>query len=168
VTVLDPCTGTGNFVVNLIRRSPKESLPDLYGKRLFANEVMLLPYYVAAMNIEHAYFERVGSYKPFEGLCFTDTLDLIHVRQQSLFSERNAERIEKEKAAPDQRDHRQPAVQRWQSTRTTTTKTATTRRRQNDGIDKRVQKTYTRDSAASNKSALSDPYVKFFRWAATG
>ncbi|MFH1747367.1 MAG: N-6 DNA methylase, partial [Planctomycetota bacterium] len=72
VNILDPCTGTGNFIVNLIRRIPKRDLPRMYREQLFANEVMLLPYYIAALNIEHAYYERTGQYEPFEGLCFVD------------------------------------------------------------------------------------------------
>jgi predicted helicase len=55
VNILDPCTGTGNFIVNLLHRIPKKDLPRVYREQLFANEVMLLPYYIAAMNIEHAY-----------------------------------------------------------------------------------------------------------------
>ena len=46
--ILDPCTGTGNFIVQPDRRMPEARLPRMYRKRLFANEVMLLPYYVAA------------------------------------------------------------------------------------------------------------------------
>src|SRR5213075_2647628 len=76
VYIIDPCTGTGNFIVNLIRRIPKAKLEDVYKHRLFANEIMLLPYYIAALNIEHAYFEQTGRYEGFEGLCFVDTLDL--------------------------------------------------------------------------------------------
>ena len=67
VNILDPCTGTGNFVVNLLRRIPKRDLRRVYTEQLFANEVMLLPYYIAALNIEHAYYERTGEYEPFEG-----------------------------------------------------------------------------------------------------
>ena len=62
VNILDPCTGTGNFIVNLINRIPKKDLPRVYKEQLFANEVMLLPYYIAALNIEHAYWERTGTY----------------------------------------------------------------------------------------------------------
>jgi predicted helicase len=58
VYIIDPCTGTGNFIVNLICRIPKARLEDVYKHRLFANEIMLLPYYIAALNIEHAYFEQ--------------------------------------------------------------------------------------------------------------
>jgi predicted helicase len=60
VTILDPCTGTGNFIVNLIKRVPKKDLKRVYREQLFANEIMLLPYYIAALNIEHAYYEQAG------------------------------------------------------------------------------------------------------------
>jgi len=74
VVILDPCTGTGNFIVNLIERMPGRALAEAYQNRLFANEVMLPPYYVASLNIEHAYYERMRQYEPFPGLCFVDTL----------------------------------------------------------------------------------------------
>src|SRR6202035_3897644 len=83
VTILDPCTGTGNFIVNLLRRVPRKDLPRMYREHLFANEVMLLPYYIAALNIEHAFFELTGSYEPFEGLCFVDTLDMAEGEQKA-------------------------------------------------------------------------------------
>ena len=69
VNIFDPCTGTGNFIVNLLNRIPKKDLPRVYREQLFANEIMLLPYYIAALNIEHAYFEQTGKYESFEGLC---------------------------------------------------------------------------------------------------
>ena len=73
VCVIDPCTGTGNFVVQLLRRVARENpreLDSFYRERLFANEVMLMPYYIASLNIEHEYHQRSGRYEPFEGLCF--------------------------------------------------------------------------------------------------
>lgn len=63
VHILDPCTGTGNFIVNLLRRISKRDLPRVYREQLFANEVMLLPYYIAALNNEFAYFEIAEQYK---------------------------------------------------------------------------------------------------------
>jgi hypothetical protein len=60
VVIVDPATGTGNFIVNLLRRAPKRDLEDAYRNRLFANEIMLLTYYIAALNIEHAYYELTG------------------------------------------------------------------------------------------------------------
>ncbi len=98
VQILDPCTGTGNFIVNILRRISGSALPDKYAHDLFCNEIMLLPYYIASLNIEHAYYERTGEYKPFDGICFADTLNL-EGQQMELFSERNTERIQREKAA---------------------------------------------------------------------
>ena len=76
MNILDPCTGTGNFIVNLLRRISRRDLPAQYTQRTVRQRGMLLPYYIAAQNIEHAYFELTGQYEPFEGLCFVDTLDL--------------------------------------------------------------------------------------------
>ena len=114
VHILDPCTGTGNFIVNLMRRIPKKDLPRMYREQLFANEVMLLPYYIAALNIEHAYYELTGEYEPFEGLCFVDTLDLAEGEQSTFgfMTEENTERVERQKRRADHRHHRQSAVQR--------------------------------------------------------
>jgi predicted helicase len=99
VNIIDPCTGTGNFIVNLMRRIPKRDLPRMYREQLFANEVMLMPYYIAALNIEHAYMELTGKYEPFEGLCFTDTLDLAEDKQLPIFAPKNTERVERERRA---------------------------------------------------------------------
>jgi len=99
VVILDPCTGTGNFIVNLIERMPGRALAEAYRERLFANEVMLLPYYVASLNIEHAYYERMKQYEPFPGLCFVDTLDMAEAQQIGLFTAANTERVEREKEA---------------------------------------------------------------------
>ncbi len=99
VVILDPCTGTGNFIVNLIERMPPSALAEAYRNRLFANELMLLPYYVASLNIEHAYYERRHEYESFEGLCFADTLDMAESRQIGLFTAANTARVEREKKA---------------------------------------------------------------------
>ena len=112
VYIIDPCTGTGNFVVNLLRRMPKRDLPRIYREQLFANEVMLLPYYIAALNIEHAYYDITGEYEPFEGLCFVDTLDLAEGSKSKFefMTEKHAPR-----GAPEEnshyRRHRQSALQ---------------------------------------------------------
>ncbi len=77
VQILDPATGTGNFIVNLIQNHISGSdLQAKYANDLFCNEIMLLPYYIASLNIEHAYYEKTGSYQPFEGISFADTLNL--------------------------------------------------------------------------------------------
>jgi len=162
VYVIDPCTGTGNFVVNLLRRMSRRDLPRVYREQLFANEVMLLPYYIAALNIEHAYYELTGTYEPFEGLCFVDTLDLAEGSQHQLgfMTETNAERVERQRRAPITVVIGNPPYNMNQQNENDNNKN-----RKYEVIDRRVGETYARDSKASSKTALSDPYVKFFRWA---
>ncbi len=69
ICVIDPCTGTGNFVVNLlghVARNNRRELESFYRERLFANEVMLMPYYIASLNIEHEFYRLSGRYEAFE------------------------------------------------------------------------------------------------------
>jgi hypothetical protein len=73
VHILDPFVGTGNFIVNIMDKIKATDLPYKYENELHCNEVMLLPYYIASMNIEHAYIERTGEYKAFPGICMVDT-----------------------------------------------------------------------------------------------
>jgi len=162
VYIIDPCTGTGNFVVNLLRRIPKRDLPRVYKEQLFANEVMLLPYYIAALNIEHAYFELTGQYEPFDGLCFVDTLELAEGSQSKLgfMTEDNSRRVERQKKAPITVVIGNPPYNMNQQNENDNNKN-----RKYTLIDRRVADTYAKDSAATNKGATGDPYVKFFRWA---
>jgi len=160
VVILDPCTGTGNFIVNLIERMPGKALAEAYHNRFFANEVMLLPYYVASLNIERAYYERMKQYEAFQGLCFVDTLDMAEAQQIGLFTLANTERVEREKQAAITVIIGNPPYNVGQKS-------------ENEGnpnrkypvVDRRVHDTYSKDSTASSKSKLDDPYVKFFRWA---
>jgi predicted helicase len=162
VTILDPCTGTGNFVVNLLRRVAKKDLPRVYREQLFANEVMLLPYYIAALNVEHAYYELTGSYEPFEGLCFVDTLDLAEAEQKTFafFTERNTERVERQKRTPITVIIGNPPYNVGQLDENDNNKN-----RKYDVIDGRIKQTYVKDSSATLRAQVYDPYVKFFRWA---
>jgi predicted helicase len=161
VLILDPCTGTGNFIVHLMQRISKRDLPRMYKEQLFANEVMLMPYYIAALNIEHAYLELTGQYEPFDGLCFVDTLDIPAKGQMGLtFSKENTDRIECERGAKITVIIGNPPYNVGQLNENDNNKN-----RKYDGIDSRVSRTYGRESKATNKNALSDAYVKFFRWA---
>ena len=162
VNILDPCTGTGNFIVNLLRRIPRRDLARAYQHQLFANEVMLLPYYVSALNIEHAYFEQTATYEAFEGLCFVDTLELAESQQQSLsfMTAANTARVERQKKTPITVVIGNPPYNAWQLNENDNNKN-----RKYDIIESQISKTYAKDSTASNKNALSDVYVKFFRWA---
>ena len=162
VNILDPCTGTGNFIVNLLRRIPKRDLKRMYTEQLFANEVMLLPYYIAALNIEHAYYERTGEYKRFDGLCFVDTLELAEDSEQqfAFMTEENTARVERQKTAPITVIIGNPPYNVGQINENDNNKN-----RKYKVIEKQIRDTYAKDSRASNVNKLSDAYVKFFRWA---
>lgn len=161
VKILDPATGTGNFIVNLMRNYiSRRDLKKKYAEDLFANEVMLLPYYIAALNIEHAYYDLTGEYGPFEGICFADTLDLAEDRQLNMFAEENTERVEREKNAEITVIIGNPPYNVGQLNENDNNKN-----RKYKLVDQHVRETYARDSRATNKNALSDVYVKFFRWA---
>jgi predicted helicase len=161
VQILDPCTGTGNFIVNLIRNHiNRRDLKYKYQHDLFCNEVMLLPYYVASLNIEHEYYTATNEYAPFEGICFADTLELAEDRQLSLFVEENTERVKREKEANITVVIGNPPYNVGQKNENDNNKN-----RKYKVIDGQIKETYAKDSRASNKNALSDAYVKFFRWA---
>jgi hypothetical protein len=132
VKILDPFVGTGNFILRVMReiatppsppllrggipipnsenpppfeggvRGGKLSITDKYVNDLHCNEVMLLPYYIACLNIEHEYYELTGKYQPYEGICFVDTFELAEpkIKQLSLFTPKNTERVQKQKDAP--------------------------------------------------------------------
>jgi predicted helicase len=160
VQILDPCVGTGNFIVNLIQKHISGgSLASKYENDLFCNEIMLLPYYIASLNIEHAYYERMGQYKPFEGIAFADTLNL-EGQQMELFSERNTERIQREKQAQIMVVIGNPPYNAWQKSENDNNKN-----RRYPALDQRIRETYVKDSTATLNNVLYDAYIRFFRWA---
>ncbi|MEJ7862732.1 MAG: N-6 DNA methylase [Pyrinomonadaceae bacterium] len=162
VHILDPFVGTGNFLVRVMQEIKRSSLEQKYKDELHCNEVMLLPYYIASMNIEHEYFEKIGSYEPFEGICLVDTFGLAEADQQTLsfMSEENTERIRKQKESPITVIIGNPPYNVGQVNENDNNKN-----RKYKVLDKRVADTYAKDSKATNKNALSDPYVKAIRWA---
>jgi len=160
VHLLDPFVGTGNFIMRLMREIPKTRLAPKYAAELHCNEVMLLPYYIASMNIEHAYFEMTGTYKPFEGLCLVDTFELAEAKQPPLFPQENLERVERQRQTPIFVIIGNPPYNAKQLNENDNNKN-----RKYPVIDARVSETYAKDSKATNKNALSDMYVKAIRWA---
>jgi len=162
VFLLDPCTGTGNFAVNMIRRVKKKDLPRFYKEQLFANEVMLLPYYIASQNIEHEYYDITGEYEPFDGLCFVDTLELAETGGDMLdfLTEENTARVRRQRKAPIRVVVGNPPYNVGQVNENDNNKN-----RKYPVIDRRIAETYGKDSRATLKNKLYDPYVKFFRWA---
>ncbi len=161
VQILDPCVGTGSFIVNLVRHHiPRSKLKYKYQNDLFCNEIMLLPYYIASLNIEHEYYERMNDYLPFEGICFADTLNLEGL-QMELFSEKNMERIQSEKNAQIMVVIGNPPYNVGQKSENDNNKN-----RKYKMIDDRIRvKHMQKILKPTIKMHLSDAYVKFFRWA---
>src|SRR5258707_13667604 len=160
VQIIDPCVGTGSYIVNLLHRIPTHLLKYKYENDFFCNEIMLLAYYIASLNIEHEYYSRTGEYEPFEGICFTDTLELAESKQLSMFVEENTERIQREKDAQIMVVIGNPPYNVGQRNENDNNKN-----RRYPVVDGRIRETYVKGSKATNTRALSDAYVKFFRWA---
>ena len=164
VKILDPCVGTGNFIINLMGRIPQFDLPRKYKHDLMANEIMLLPYYIASGNIEHEYFEKMGEYAPFPGLCFQDTLDLRP--QMELFSEENGERIAHQKAAEINVIIGNPPYNVGQQNENDNNKNRTYKDESKEhGVDDLIKASYAKASNATLQNKLYDAYVRFFKWA---
>jgi predicted helicase len=163
VHFLDPFTGTGNFLVHLMRELPKTALPRKYAGELWANEIMLLPYYIACLNVEHEYYERTGTYESFPGLCLVDTFDLAEPREQTEMSfmyAENTERVNRQKKAPIFVILGNPPYNANQQDENDNNKN-----RKYPQLDQRIRNTYAADSAATLLNKLSDPYIKALRWA---
>ena len=158
VHILDPFVGTGNFIVNIMDKIKATDLPYKYENELHCNEVMLLPYYIASMNIEHAYFERTGEYSAFPGICLGDTFDMR--AQSTFFTEANTNRIDVQRLQEIFVVTGNPPYNAWQVDENDNNKN-----RKYEDLDNRVSETYSKSSRATNKNALSDPYVKAIRWA---
>jgi predicted helicase len=121
---------------------------------------MLLAYYIASLNIEHEYYSRTREYEPFEGICFTDTLELAESKQLSMFVEENTERIQREKDAQIMVVIGNPPYNVGQKN-----ERDNNQNRRYPVIDKRINESYAKDSKATLNNKLYDAYVKFFRWA---
>ena len=162
VHIIDPFVGTGNFIVRIMREIRRTALTEKYTTELHCNEVMLLPYYIASMNIEHEFYEATRGYQSFKGICLVDTFELAEdtdYYEASLFEE-NTHRVEEQKKAPMFVIIGNPPYNVGQVNENDNNKN-----RKYPTMDARVKETYTKDSTARNKNALADPYVKAIRWA---
>ncbi len=166
VTIIDPCTGTGNFVVEILKNIHPLKLTKKYETEIFCNEIMLLPYYVASVNIEYYYYKQTGKYKPFENIVFTDTLELIkepEKPQKSLFTfnEINTERAQHQLDSDFVVIIGNPPYSKVGNYNEKTS----FKNNAHQIIDKSIEQSYSIASKAKLKQGLYDPYVKFFRWA---
>lgn len=162
VHVLDPFTGTGNFLVHLMRELPAKALKQKFASELWANEIMLLPYYIAAQNIEHEYFEKTGTYEAFNGLCLVDTFELAEPRDSEFefMVAANTERVNAQRKAPIRVILGNPPYNANQQDENDNNKN-----RKYDHLDTRIRKTYAADSKATLQNKSRDPYRMAIRWA---
>ncbi len=160
VHIIDPFVGTGNFILWAMREIKHSKLPFKYAGELHCNEVMLLPYYIASMNIEHEYYEVTDKYQPFSGICLVDTFDLAKVKQLSFFTKENTARVKRQQTTPIFVVIGNPPYNAGQVNENDNNKN-----RKYEEIDKRVSQTYGKGSKATLLRKLNDPYVKAIRWA---
>ena len=160
VHIIDPFVGTGNFIVRLMQDIQGTALAEKYRYELHCNEVMLLPYYIASLNIEQEFFQRTGAYLPFEGIALADTFELLEQQQGELFTQENTERVEKQKAADMFVVIGNPPYNMGQVNENDNNKN-----RKYAAMDHRIAESYAKASKATLKNKLYDPYVKAIRWA---
>ena len=160
VHIIDPFVGTGNFIVRLMQDIQGTALEAKYRHELHCNEVMLLPYYIASLNIEQEYFQRTGTYLPFEGIALADTFELLEQQQTEFFTQENTERVERQKAADMFVVIGNPPYNVGQVNENDNNKN-----RKHKAMDARITETYAKDSKATLRNKLHDPYVKAFSWA---
>ena len=160
VHLIDPFVGTGNFIVRLIQEIDKTALKAKYDDELHCNEVLLMPYYIASMNIEHEFYVATKQYQAFDNLCLVDTFDLTAERQLSMFAPENTRRVERQKQTEMFVVIGNPPYNARQMDENDANKN-----RKYPELDKQIQETYAHASSATNKAALYDPYVRAILWA---
>ncbi len=166
VEILDPATGTGTFISDIIDHIPAQHLAYKYKNELHSNEVAILPYYISNLNIEFTFKQKMGYYEEFTNSCFVDTLDntgaLSYIgKQLSAFglSSENAARIQRQNAKKISVVIGNPPYNANQQNENDNNKN-----REYPMIDKRIKETYIKNSTAQ-KTKVYDMYARFYRWA---
>lgn len=169
VHILDPFTGTGTFITRLLQSGliSREALERKYSREIHANEIVLMAYYIASVNIENVFHDLMGpdaEYISFGGICLTDTFQLgEEASDENLYSEQfptNSRRVIEQKKRRITVIVGNPPYSIGQRSANDNA--------QNESyptLESRIENTYVaRSEAALNKSAY-DSYIKAFRWA---
>ncbi len=166
IEILDPATGTGTFICDIIDYLPKGKLAHKYKNELHANEVAILPYYISNLNIEYTYKQKMGAYAEFDNLCFVDTLDNTGFhwlgKQGDLFgvTAENANRIKRQNERKISVVIGNPPYNAKQENYN-----YQNANRAYKEIDKRIKDTYIKQGTAQNQIVVYDMYTRFYRWA---
>ena len=172
VNILDPATGTGTFITNLMNHLPADQLEYKYQNEIHANEVEILPYYIANLNIEYTFKELTGGYLGFPNLCFVDTLDNMDwkgasgatVQRQTMMnlggvSEENWIRVQEQNEKPISVIIGNPP---YNDSATLWGDGGANRKYLE--IDRRIRDTYIAEGTAQ-RTHQYDMYKRFLRWA---
>lgn len=175
VHIIDPFTGTGTFVTRLLQSGiiPNDKLAHKYKHEIHANEIVLLAYYIACINIETVYHSvMIGDttdnskdneigYTPFEGICLTDTFEMYE--KEDLVSELledNSERRKRQKALDIRVIMGNPPYSAGQNNENDDNANTSY-----PALDERIRETYAENSLGVRLSALYDSYIRAIRWA---
>ena len=164
VHIIDPFTGTGTFITRLMQSgliSP-EQLHYKYQNEIHANEIVLLAYYIAAINIEAVYHSIVGgNYRPFDGICLTDTFQMYEKEDMvDALLEKNSARRKRQKKLDIRVIIGNPPYSVGQGDANANNQNVAY-----PYLDSRIRTTYAERSSATNKNALYDSYIRAIRWA---
>ena len=174
VNIIDPFTGTGTFITRLLQSGiiKDEDLERKYKHEIFANEIVLLAYYIASINIENVYHDLQQSndtYQSFEGICLTDTFQL----GEQMYSKQNTqtELIEPtfpENTARIKKQINKPITVIIGNPPYSIGQKSVSDNAQNQSyplLEKQIEEKYVATSCANLNKAAYDSYIKAFRWA---
>jgi len=165
VHILDPFTGTGTFITRLLQSGliKPEELEHKFKNEIHANEIVLLAYYIAAINIEAAYHSiQGGDYTPFEGICLTDTFQLYE-QEKDMVSELmtdNSNRRTRQKELDIRVIMGNPPYSAGQKSANDDNANI-----KYPNLDTNIEATYAKYSRATNQQNLYDSYIRAIRWA---
>lgn len=173
VHILDPFTGTGTFITRLLQSGliSREALQHKYENEIHANEIVLMAYYIASINIENVYHDLMGKdtdYHSFDGICLTDTFQLGEDLEQDNESRealeevfpQNSKRVKKQRNNPITVIIGNPPYSIGQKSANDNAQNQTY-----PILEKRIEDTYVTGSKASLNKSAYDSYIKAFRWA---
>lgn len=167
VHILDPFTGTGTFITRLLQSGliRPEDMKRKYLNEIHCNEIVLLAYYIADVNIESVYHDimKPDKYLQYDGICLTDTFQLNEHGDNDIFSQlfpENSDRVLKQKKSPVRVIIGNPPYSVGQKSANDNAQNLSY-----PVLDSRIAKSYAVNSTATLKNSLYDSYIKAFRWA---
>lgn len=166
VHILDPFTGTGTFITRLLQSGliRPEDMVRKYSSELHANELVLLAYYIADVNIESVFQEQCPqqTYLPFDGLCLTDTFQLGEADDGDVFEgyfQANTEAVEEQRRTPIRVIIGNPPYSVGQKSANDNAQNQSY-----PNLEQRIADTYVDGSTAGLSKGIYDSYIKAFRW----